>query len=144
MWFVSLPVQVATVTLRGDGVLTWLGVRSGRSGSLFETVGDAAADGVPQEPKAPRPTARDSGLWALDATPELLRRRLRVVGPLSASPDSWPGALTVLSPVAIAFFLVQATGAKLLEKTMMQRDGYPQYAARTPMFLPRPPRRATS
>ena len=36
----------------------------------------------------------------------------------------------------MTYFLLFATGAKLLEKTMMQRPGYPEYAARTSMFFP--------
>ncbi len=51
------------------------------------------------------------------------------------------GLATVLAPVFMTFFLVNATGAKLLEKTMMQRPGYPEYAARTSMFVPLPPKR---
>jgi steroid 5-alpha reductase family enzyme len=51
------------------------------------------------------------------------------------------GLATVLAPVAMTYFLVFATGARLLERTMMRRDGYPEYAARTSMFLPLPPRR---
>jgi steroid 5-alpha reductase family enzyme len=43
----------------------------------------------------------------------------------------------VLAPLAMTHFLVYATGARLLERSMMRRAGYPAYAARTPMFLPR-------
>ena len=52
------------------------------------------------------------------------------------------GLATVLCPVAMTFFIRNVTGAKLLEKTMMQRPGWDEYAARVPMFFPRPPRRA--
>ena len=52
------------------------------------------------------------------------------------------GLLTVLCPVAMTYFLVFATGARLLERTMMQRPGYPEYAARTSMFFPLPPKSA--
>ena len=33
----------------------------------------------------------------------------------------------------MTYFLAFATGARLLERTMMQRPGYPEYAARTSM-----------
>ena len=46
----------------------------------------------------------------------------------------------MLAPVAMTYFLVFATGARLLEQTMMKRPGYPEYAARTSMFFPLPPR----
>ena len=48
--------------------------------------------------------------------------------------------MTVVAPIAMTYFLVFATGARLLEQTMMQRPGYPEYAARTSMFIPLPPR----
>ena len=51
-----------------------------------------------------------------------------------------PGLLTVVAPVAMTYFLVFATGARLLESEMMKRPGYPEYAARTSMFVPLPPR----
>ncbi|EGD40033.1 putative membrane protein [Nocardioidaceae bacterium Broad-1] len=52
----------------------------------------------------------------------------------------WVAPVTVVAPVAMTYFLVHATGARLLEETMMKRPGYPEYAARTSMFLPLPPR----
>ena len=55
--------------------------------------------------------------------------------------EAWPGVLTVLSPVAMTYFLAFATGARLLESEMAQRPGYPEYMERTSMFLPVPPKR---
>ena len=46
------------------------------------------------------------------------------------------------APVAMTYFLVCATGARPLEKTMMKRPGYPEYAARTSLFFPLPQRRS--
>ena len=40
----------------------------------------------------------------------------------------------------MTYFLVFATGARLLESEMMERPGYPEYAARTSMFVPLPRR----
>ena len=60
----------------------------------------------------------------------------------AALASGWlPGLLTVVSPLAMTYFLVFATGARLLEQTMMKRPGYPEYAARTSMFFPLPPKR---
>ena len=50
-------------------------------------------------------------------------------------------SVTVIGPIMMTYFLAFATGARLLEKTMMARPGYPEYAERTPMFVPLPPRR---
>ena len=56
---------------------------------------------------------------------------------------AWPGALTALSPVVMTNLLVFATGARLLERSMSQRPGYPAYQRRASYFLPRAPRRAS-
>ncbi len=52
-----------------------------------------------------------------------------------------PALVTVASPLAMTHFLRNVTGAKLLEETMSQRPGWDAYAARVPLFVPRPPRR---
>ena len=49
--------------------------------------------------------------------------------------------VTVLFPVAMTYFLVVATGARLLENEMSKRPGYREYQRRTSYFLPRPARR---
>jgi steroid 5-alpha reductase family enzyme len=41
----------------------------------------------------------------------------------------------------MTYFLVFATGARLLEKHMAGRPGWDDYVARTSMFVPWPPRR---
>ena len=85
----------------------------------------------------------DRGLWALHPPPELLRRLVRVVGHLAGRRPRRQLAVRadVLSPAVMTYFLVFATGARLLEKTMMKRAGYPEYAERTSMFFPLPPKR---
>jgi steroid 5-alpha reductase family enzyme len=52
-----------------------------------------------------------------------------------------PAVVTVLSPLAMTYFIRNVTGAKLLEQTMGTRPGWDEYAARVPLFVPRPPRR---
>ena len=52
-----------------------------------------------------------------------------------------PGLVTVFAPIAMTYFIRNVTGAKLLEKTMSQREGWEAYAARVPLFFPRPPRK---
>ncbi|CAB4700932.1 MAG: DUF1295 domain-containing protein [Actinobacteria bacterium] len=141
LWFVSLPVQLgASVPLEWSplvlvGVLVWV------VGVVFETVGDAQLAAYKVDPD--RPPVMDRGLWGWTRHPNYFGDAsvwwgLWLVGGLASG---WVGLLTVLSPIAMTFFLVNATGAKLLERTMMQRPGYPEYAARTSMFFPLPPRR---
>lgn len=143
-WFVVLPVAVAMVLdvewwpAVVAGVLVW-GV-----GFFFETVGDRQLAAYKATPKDQRPQVMDTGLWAWTRHPNYFGDAtmwwgLWLVGGLASG---WVvGLATVLCPAAMTFFIRNVTGAKLLEKTMMQRPGFAEYAERVPMFFPRPPRR---
>jgi steroid 5-alpha reductase family enzyme len=111
-------------------------------GLVFEVVGDAQLAAYRRDPD--RGPVMDRGLWAWTRHPNYFGDAcvwwgLWLVGGLGSGLG--PGLLTVLSPVAMTYFLVYATGARLLERTMMARPGYAEYAARTSMSLPRRPSR---
>jgi steroid 5-alpha reductase family enzyme len=143
VWFVALPVQVVAVTHTSTAWLAWLGVALWVVGVLFEAVGDAQLAAYKRDPD--RGPVMDRGGWGWTRHPNYFGDACVWWGiwliAAASLPDSWWGALTILSPVAMTYFLVFATGAKPLERTMMQRPGYPEYAARTSMFFPLPPRR---
>jgi steroid 5-alpha reductase family enzyme len=140
IWFVSLPIQVSAVTTGDIGIWTWLGVALWLLGMVFEAVGDAQLAAYKRDPD--RPPVMDRGLWRYTRHPNYFGDACVWWGIWLVATDAWPGVLTVLSPLAMTFFLVFATGAKLLERTMMKRPGYPEYARRTSMFFPLPPRKA--
>ena len=59
--------------------------------------------------------------------------------------SAWPGALFVLSPLAMTWNLARGTGAALLEKDITdRRPDYADYVRRTSGFVPLPPRRPQS
>ena len=142
IWFVALPVQVAGFSSVRSDVLVWVGVALWVLGVVFESVGDAQLAAYKRDPD--RGPVMDRGLWAWTRHPNYFGDAcvwwgLWTVGALASG---WlPGLLTVVAPLAMTYFLVFATGARLLEQTMMRRPGYPEYAARTSMFVPLPPRR---
>lgn len=142
LWFISLPVQVAAVLEVDWSPVVLVGIAVWLLGLVFETVGDAQLAAYKQDPD--RSPVMDRGLWAWTRHPNYFGDAcvwwgLWLVGGLASG---WlPGLLTVLAPVAMTYFLLFATGARLLEKSMMKRDGYPAYAERTPMFFPLPPKR---
>ncbi|MGL5809006.1 MAG: DUF1295 domain-containing protein [Nocardioides sp.] len=145
MLLVSLPVLAGMILpvrlpwLIGVGLLVW-GV-----GVVFETVGDAQLAAYKRDPN--RPPVLDTGLWAWTRHPNYFGDSCVWWGIwlIGAAASGWlPALLTVAGPVAMTYFLAFATGARLLEKSMAKRPGYPEYAARTPMFFPRPPRRRTT
>jgi steroid 5-alpha reductase family enzyme len=142
MWFVSIPVQMAAVVDGYIGIVAWLGVAVFAVGLLFESVGDAQLAAYRSKPRESRPQVMDRGLWRYTRHPNYFGDACVWWGIWLVVADVWPGVLTILSPIAMTFFLLFATGAKLLEKTMMKRPGYPEYAARTSMFFPLPPKKS--
>jgi steroid 5-alpha reductase family enzyme len=143
MWFVALPVQVAasTSTSTWSG-LVWIGAALWALGLVFESVGDRQLAAYRAQPRDSRPQVMDQGLWRYTRHPNYFGDACVWWGVwLAGIGASGVVVATVLSPVVMSYFLVFATGAKLLEKTMMKRPGYPEYAARTSMFFPLPPRR---
>lgn len=141
MWFISLPVQVGAVSTVWSWPVVLAGVALWLVGLVFETVGDAQLAAYKADPD--RGPVMDRGLWRYTRHPNYFGDAcvwwgLWLVAGLGSG---WlPGLLTVLAPLAMTYFLAFATGARLLQRTMMQRPGYPAYAARTSMFLPLPPR----
>ncbi len=140
-WFVSVPVVVGVFLDVAWWPVVWVGVAVWAVGLFFEAVGDAQLAAYKRDPD--RGPVMDRGLWRWTRHPNYFGDAcvwwgLWLVGGLASG---WlPGLLTVLAPVAMTYFLVFATGARLLESEMMKRPGYPEYAARTSMFVPLPPR----
>jgi steroid 5-alpha reductase family enzyme len=145
VWLVSLPIQVGAVEPVRWWPVVWLGVAVWAVGLFFETVGDLQLERYKALPKDQRPQVMETGLWRYTRHPNYFGDAcvawgIWLVGGLASG---WlPALLTILAPIAMTYFLVFATGARLLERTMMQRPGYPEYAARTSMFFPLPPRRS--
>jgi steroid 5-alpha reductase family enzyme len=141
-WFISLPIQLSAtlgptpttlIPVLVAGVAVWV------IGVLFEAVGDHQLKAFKADP-ANKGAIMDRGLWAWTRHPNYFGDAsvwwglwlISITGLLSLS--------TVLSPVAMSYFLVYATGARLTEKIMADRPGFAEYRARTSFFVPRPPR----
>lgn len=143
VWFVSLPIQVSAAA--GDGVVAvavaglvlWL------VGVTFESVGDKQLKDFKAD-AANKGKVMDRGLWSWTRHPNYFGDSCVWWGIWLVAASAWPGVLTVLSPVAMTYFLVFATGARLLEKHMAGRPGYVEYQQRTSYFLPRPPKKGAT
>jgi steroid 5-alpha reductase family enzyme len=142
VWLVSLPLQAAAVAGPSWAWAVWVGVAFGAVGVVFEAVGDAQLAAYKRDPD--RGPVMDRGLWSWSRHPNYFGDAcvwwgIWLAGGLASG---WPAGLSsVLAPVAMTVWLVWITGARLLERTMMKRPGYPEYAARTSMFVPLPPKR---
>jgi steroid 5-alpha reductase family enzyme len=140
---IGLPVVAAAHSDVAWSPVVWVGVLVWVVGVLFESVGDAQLAAYQRDPD--RGPVMDRGLWGWTRHPNYfgdacLWWGIWVAGGLASG---WlPAVLSVLSPVAMTYFIRNVTGAKLLEKTMSQRPGWDEYAARVPLFVPRPPQRS--
>ena len=140
-WFISLPVQVAGATHDPRGawwIVAAAGVVVTVFGIVFEAVGDAQMSAFKAD-AANKGLIMDRGLWGWTRHPNYFGDSSVWVGVYLVAASVWPGVLTILSPVAMVFFLVVATGARRLEKSMAKRDGYTEYQERTSFFIPTPP-----
>jgi steroid 5-alpha reductase family enzyme len=127
--------DVALWPLVGLGVVVWV------VGVVFETVGDAQLAAYRNDPD--RGPVMDRGLWAWSRHPNYFGDACLWWGIWLAggAASGWlPALVTVVSPVAMTYFIRNVTGAKLLELTMSTRPGWDAYAVRVPLFFPRPPR----
>jgi steroid 5-alpha reductase family enzyme len=140
VWFVSLPLQVVAVTRTSHDWVAVLGIAVWVLGVFFESVGDAQLAAYKADPD--RGPVLDRGLWAWSRHPNYFGDACVWWGIWLVAVAAWPGVLTVPAPATMTYFLAWATGARPLERTMMQRPGYREYAARTSMFVPLPPKKA--
>ncbi len=141
MWFVSLPVQVAMFTQGEANAATWIGVLLWVVGFTFETVGDLQLTRFRNDPTTDGQVL-DTGLWRYTRHPNYFGDACVWWGLSLIAFSSWPGILTILSPLAMTWLLAKGTGKPLLEKDMSsRRPGYADYVRRTSGFVPLPPKK---
>ncbi|MBY4128821.1 DUF1295 domain-containing protein [Rhodococcus fascians] len=139
LWFVSLPLQVSAVAHGSVVAVVVLGVLVWMLGWTFEAVGDAQLKAFKAD-ASNKGKIMDRGLWSWTRHPNYFGDSAVWWGLFLVSASAWPGVFTLLSPIAMTYFLVFATGARLLERSMEKRPGYREYQQRTSYFLPRPPK----
>ncbi|WP_423228235.1 DUF1295 domain-containing protein [Rhodococcoides navarretei] len=139
LWFVSLPLQVSAVAHGSVLPVVVLGVVVWMLGWTFEAVGDAQLTAFKAD-ASNKGKIMDRGLWSWTRHPNYFGDSAVWWGLFLVSASAWPGVFTLLSPIAMTYFLVFATGARLLERSMEKRPGYREYQQRTSYFLPRPPK----
>lgn len=143
VWFVSLPIQVSASSGRGLPFVAMVGALLWAVGVAFEALGDHQLAAFKADPST-KGRVMDRGLWSWTRHPNYFGDACVWWGIFLVAASAWPGVMTALSPVAMTYFLVFATGARLLERHMAERPGYREYQQRTSYFLPRPPKRSSS
>jgi steroid 5-alpha reductase family enzyme len=137
---IAAPILVGGFEGNGVGFVAWLGVALWLLGVFFEAVGDAQLERFRNDP-ASKGKIMDRGLWRYTRHPNYFGDACVWWGIFLVAADAWPGVLTMPAPIVMTLLLTKGSGARILEKHMSRRPGWDEYAARTSMFLPRPPRR---
>jgi steroid 5-alpha reductase family enzyme len=138
---VAAPVLVGMFARDGVLPLVWVGVALWCVGVLFETVGDLQLERFRQDP-ANRGAVMDRGLWRLTRHPNYFGDACVWWAIFLVSASAWPGVLSLAGPVVMTLFLTVGSGVRIMERHMAGRPGWDEYAARTSMFVPRPPKRS--
>ncbi|NLE94094.1 MAG: DUF1295 domain-containing protein [Dehalococcoidia bacterium] len=116
------------------GVLVWL------LGFYFEAVGDSQLDRFLKD-ASNRGKVMDRGLWRYTRHPNYFGEVTQWWGVyLIAFSIPW-GWLGIIGPVTITVLIVAYSGVPMLEKTMMKNPLYVEYAKRTSVFFPLPPKK---
>lgn len=140
--FLVAMVQVVGMFATGPlNWVAWLGVGVWAVGMFFEVVGDAQLTAFKADP-ANKGRIMDRGVWSWTRHPNYFGDTAVWWGLFLVAASSWPGVLTVLSPLLMTWALAFRTGKPLTEKRMEGRPGWDEYKARTSGFFPLPPKRS--
>lgn len=115
------------------GVIVWV------VGFLFESIGDAQLRAFIQKPEN-KGKVITTGLWKYTRHPNYFGEATQWFGIsiiASAVPFGW---ISFISPLLLTFFLLKISGVPLLEKKNAKKPGYAEYAAKTSVFVPMPPK----
>jgi steroid 5-alpha reductase family enzyme len=143
MWVVSLPLQLGQRTTdAGIGPLALLGVLVWALGLAFEAIGDRQLARFRADP-AHAGRVLDTGLWAWTRHPNYFGDACVWWGLALVAADTGRAWIGLLGALVMNVLLVRVSGAAMLERSLRRtKPGWADYAARTPRFVPRPPRRA--
>jgi len=141
-WVVSLPVQLGQISSdKPHTLLLVIGVAVWAVGLAFEAVGDWQLARFKANP-ANEGQILNTGLWAWTRHPNYFGDSMVWWGIGIVAASSALGAIGLIGPVVMTYFLINVSGKSLLERRMKKkRPGYDHYVATTSGFFPRPPRK---
>jgi steroid 5-alpha reductase family enzyme len=137
---IASPILLGAFERQPVRALAWVGVAFWIVGVFFEAVGDAQLERFRRDP-ANKGKVIDVGLWRYTRHPNYFGDACAWWGIFLVAADALPGVVTIYAPTLMMLLLTKGSGARILEKHMSKRDGWAEYAARTSMFFPRPPKK---
>ncbi len=136
MWIIAAPIIAGQFPYFGTfpHILDFAGLFLWLSGFIFEAMGDWQLAQFKKDPTN-KGKLMTAGLWGYTRHPNYFGDALQWWGLylVALAGGAW---WTIFSPVIMTFLLIRVSGVAMLEKTMGQRPGYREYAARTNAFFP--------
>lgn len=141
MWVVAAPVVIVVSQPRQPplGVLDVAGAAVWLAGFTLESVADAQLAAFRRRSNGR--SLMTSGLWAWSRHPNYFGEAVLWWGVWLMASAAPGGVWTLFSPILITWLLRCVSGVPMVEAALERRPGWEAYAARTPPFLPHPPRR---
>ena len=146
VWMLLVTIPITFVNAYPGPALGWLdavGAAVWLVGFYFEAVGDSQLDTFIRG-KPPRGSVLDTGLWRYTRHPNYFGEVTQWWGVYVIVLSVPLGWATFVGPMAITATILFYSGIPLLEKTMMQNPAYVEYAKRTSVFFPVPPRQKSA
>jgi len=137
-WIISAPLLFAISSPTGDlGPLDFAGVAIWAVGFLFEAVGDAQLKAFKSKPEN-KGQLLTTGLWSLTRHPNYFGDAALWWGYYFFALSAPWGVFTFIGPLIMTYFIINISGAKLLESDLIKKKpGYADYIRSTPRFFPR-------
>lgn len=111
------------------GMLVWF------VGFFFEAVGDWQLEEFKKDPNN-KGKLMTSGLWKYTRHPNYFGESVLWWGIYLLSRASGAPFWVIISPAVITYLLVFVSGVPMLERSMMKRPGFKEYAEKTSIFFP--------
>lgn len=123
--------------------LTWingLGLVVAILGFLLESIADEQLRQFKIDP-INKGKLMTKGLWSWSRHPNYFGEVLLWWGIWLMVVDLPWGWATIVSPIGVTYLILKVSGVSMLEDLMKSRMGYAEYAARTSIFIPMPPKK---
>ncbi len=136
MMLIATPILLVNVSPdTAFGVMEMFGLAVWLIGFFFEAVGDKQLADFLQDP-ANRGKVMKSGLWRYTRHPNYFGEATMWWGLFILGLSVQNGIFGIISPLVITNLLLFVSGVPMLEKKMMQKPEFVEYAKETSVFFP--------
>ncbi|MBU0750308.1 DUF1295 domain-containing protein [Patescibacteria group bacterium] len=146
IFIVSLPVSLLAIygTMAGVNSLALAGIAVWLVGFFFEAVGDAQLGAFIKRPEN-KGKIMNQGLWKYTRHPNYFGESVMWWGlaivSVSVLGNGLLGLAALAGPVLITFLLLKVSGVPMLEARMAGNPAWEEYAKKTSVFIPLPPKK---